>query len=104
LQITKTVYDPFGNAIVLSSDLAQIISVPNLTLCIDASLVIKCPAMMFVSTDGSFEKYYLRTVEWDNLVLIRAKKTGEIFIADLYLLNPPTEHILALLKKCSQSM
>jgi hypothetical protein len=59
--------------------------------------------MMFETTDGSFERYYLRTIEWDNLILISAKKTGEIFIADQYLLNPPIEHIQGLLKKCRQT-
>jgi len=98
----KTAYDPFGNAIVLSNELAQIISLPNTTLCIDAALVIAHPAMIFETTDDSFEKYYFRTIEWDNLVLIRAKKAGEIFVADKYLLNPPIEHILELLKKCRQ--
>jgi hypothetical protein len=99
----KTAYDPFGNAIVLSDELAPIISLPNSTVRIDAALVIAHPAMMFETTDGSFERYYLRTVEWDNLVLIRAKKSREIFIADLYLLNPPIEHIQELIKKCKQT-
>lgn len=95
-------YDPLGNAIVLSSDLAQIVRVPNSTICIDAGLVITHPAMMFESMDSSFEKYYLRTVEWDNLVLIKAKKAGDIYIAEDYLLNPPIERIHELFKKFKQ--
>ena len=74
----KTVYDPFGNAIVFSNELAEIIKVPNSTICIDATLVVTHPAMLFESTDGSCERYYLRTVEWDNLVLIRAKKSEKL--------------------------
>lgn len=103
LTMTKTVFDPFGNAIVLSKDLEKIITIPNSTLCIDASMVITDPAMMFETTDGSFEKYYLRTIEWDNLVLIAAKKTGENFTTDHYVLNPPIERILELIKKCRQT-
>jgi hypothetical protein len=101
--MTKTVIDPFGNAIVLSNDLVKVINIPNSTLCIDATLVITMPAMMFETTDGSFEKYYFRTIEWDNLVLIRAKKLGEKYIADHYLLNPRIEHMLELIKKCRQN-
>jgi hypothetical protein len=103
LSMTKTVYDPFGNAIVLSHDLGEVINIPNTTLCIDAGLVITHPAMMFETTDGSFEKYYLRTVEWDNLVLVKAIKMGENFITDHYVLNPPIERILELIKKCRQT-
>jgi hypothetical protein len=99
----KTVYDPFGNAIVISNELADIIKVPNSIVCIDAALVVSHPAMLFETTDGSCERYYLRTVEWDNLVLIRAKKKREIFIADHYLLNPPIEKIQELVKKCKQT-
>jgi hypothetical protein len=102
LTMAKTVYDLFGNSIVLSNDFAQIINVPNSTLCIDASQVITYPAMMFETTDGSFEKYYLRTIEWDNLVLIAVKKTGENFITTHYVLNPPNERIPQLIKECTQ--
>ena len=100
MPITKTVYDPFGNEIVLSQDLAQIIEMPNSTLCIDASLVITNPAMMVECTDGTFEKYYFRTIEWDNLVLVRAKKVNECFLADHYQVNPPNDFIHDLLKRC----
>ena len=101
--MTKTVYDPFGNVIVLSGNLAEIVNIPNSTLRIDAGLVITHPSMMFETTDGSFEKYYLRTIEWDNLVMIKAKKTGESFITEYYVLNPPIERLLELIKKCRQT-
>jgi hypothetical protein len=101
--MTKTVYDPFGNAIVLSGNLAEIVNIKNSTLSIDAGFVITHPAMMFETTDGSFEKYYLRTIEWDNLVMIKAKKTGESFITENYVLNPPIERLLELIKKCRQT-
>jgi hypothetical protein len=101
--MTKTVYDPFGNAIVLAGNLAEIVNIPNSTLRIDADLVITQPAMMLETTDGSLEKYYLRTIEWDNLVLIKAKKAGEDFITDHYVINPPIERILELIKRCRQT-
>lgn len=101
--MTKTVYDPFGNAIILSGNLAEVVNIPNSTLSIDAGLVITNPAMMFETTDGSFEKYYLRTIEWDNLVMIKAKKAGENFITDHYVLNPPIERIHELIKRCRQT-
>lgn len=58
--------------------------------------------MMFETKDG-FEKIYVRTVNWDNLVLVRAKRTEEGFISDNYLLNPPIEHIFELMKNCIQT-
>ena len=58
---------------------------------------------MFETTDGSFEKYYLRTIEWDNLVMIKAKKTDDTFITEYYVLNPPIETLLGLIKKCRQT-
>jgi hypothetical protein len=103
LSMTKTVYDPFGDAIILSSNLVELVNIPNSTLKIDAGLVITHPAMMFETTDGSFEKYYLRTIEWDNLVMVKAKRKGEAFITDHYVLNPPIERILELIKKCRQT-
>lgn len=103
LSMTKTVYDPLGNAIVLSDNLAEILNIPNSGIRIDAGLVITNPAMMFETTDGSFEKYYLRTIEWDNLLMIKAKKTGENFVTDDYVLNPPIDRILELIKKCRQT-
>ncbi|MCS3795129.1 hypothetical protein [Niastella sp. OAS944] len=99
--MTKTVYDPFGTAIVLVNSLAQIIVVPESTVCIDATEVIMKPVMMFETKDG-VEKIYVRTVDWDNLVLVSAKKAGENFISDNYLLNPPIEHIFELMKSCRQ--
>lgn len=99
--MTKTVYDPFGTAIVLVNNLAQIIVVPESTLCIDATEVIMKPVMMFETKDG-FEKIYVRTVDWDNLVLVSAKRTGDVYMSDNYLLNPPIEHIFELMKSCRQ--
>ncbi|OQP51972.1 hypothetical protein A4H97_25470 [Niastella yeongjuensis] len=58
--------------------------------------------MIFESTDGSLEKYYLRTVEWDNFILIAVKKVGENFISDYFQVNPPRERILGLIKNCRQ--
>jgi hypothetical protein len=55
--MTKTVYDPFGNAIVLAGNLSEVVNIPNSTLRIDAGLVITHPAMMLETTDGSLEKY-----------------------------------------------
>jgi hypothetical protein len=99
--MAKTVYDPFGTAIVLINDLAQIIIIPESTVCIDATLIITKPVMMFERADGS-EKIYVRTVDWDNLVVVKAKKTGEDFISEDYLLNPPIEQIFEFIKSCKQ--
>lgn len=99
--MAKTAYDPFGTAIVLVNDLAQKIFVPESTICFDATEIIMKPVMMFESKDG-FEKIYIRTVEWDIMVIVKAIKIGEVFMSNSYLLNPPIEHIFELMKKCRQ--
>ena len=98
----KQVIDPFGHAIIISNLLDQYIYLPNSTVNFNPSSVVENPAMVFEATDGTGERFYLRTIEWENLILVRAGKVNEQLIADSYQINPPIEVIQDLFRKCRQ--
>ena len=100
LTMEKQVYDPFGYAITISSPLDKDICLPDSTINFNLSTIIENPAMVFETVDGTGERFYLRTIEWENRILVRARKSGNHLIADHYQINPSIEVIQNLMRKC----
>ena len=97
------VYDPFGYAIIISELLNKDLFLPNSTAVFNPYSIIENPAIVFEAIDGTGERFYLRTIEWENRILVKVIKAGEELIAECYQINPSIEVIQNLLRRCTQT-
>lgn len=68
-----------------------------------AEQVIKKPALLIETWEGPFiHRHYLRSIQWEEMVLISVEQRGSVWEAFDLALNPPTEIVNALLKKGKQ--
>ena len=68
-----------------------------------AEQVIKKPALLIETWEGPFtHRHYLRSVQWEEMVLISVEQRGSIWVAFDLAVNPPTETVNALLKNGKQ--
>jgi hypothetical protein len=91
--------DSLGNTIHLRPEIFT--DQPELQL--SSEQVIQRPALLIETTEGSFiRRHYIRSVQWEGLVLISVELRGTIWEAFDLSYNPSSEIVNELLKKGKQ--
>ncbi len=90
------VKDPLGNIIFLTEELCiqEQISIEPFD---PVAKVIESPAYMVEV--GSRELYYIRAVDWENIILVEAVMKRGKWLAGICLRNPSKDYIRSLIRK-----
>ena len=91
------VKDPLGNIVFLSEELCLQHAEPLKDMYDPIARIIEAPAYM-VEVPGS-EIYYIRAVDWENIVLVEASMQDGKWNALTCVTNPSREFIGSIIKK-----